>query len=90
MAYNLARLPTPKQGEVDMYYVAVSVANMTRQVQAMAARLTAPESSKGATYHQEYPTPAEAETPSQHGDATPASLPGASTPPIKHPVVTNS
>ena len=43
VAANLSRLPTVKPGEVDVYYMAVTVSNLSKQVEKMAARLAALE-----------------------------------------------
>lgn len=46
VAADLARLPTVKPGEVDMYYMAVTVAKLTQQLERMSARLEALEKQK--------------------------------------------
>ena len=46
VAADLARLPTVKPGEVDMYYMAVTVAKLTQQLERVSARLEALEKQK--------------------------------------------
>ena len=41
VAANLARIPTVKPGEVDIYYMAVTVANLSTQLEKVTARLAA-------------------------------------------------
>jgi hypothetical protein len=46
VAADLARLPTVKPGEVDIYFMAVTVAKLTQQVEKLSARLVALEKQK--------------------------------------------
>ena len=46
---NLARVPTVKPGEVDVYFMAVTVANLTKQLEKVTARLTVLENQKSQT-----------------------------------------
>lgn len=46
VAANLARIPTVKPGEVDIYYMAVTVANLSTQLEKVTARLAALENQK--------------------------------------------
>ena len=81
MAGDLSRLPKVKPGEVDIYNMAVTIANLTQQVQMMASRLVALETSTqpaGALYRQEFPSPAESVSRRQHGDRTHDTLQSAS------------
>ena len=46
VAANLSRVPTVKPGEVDIYYMAVNIANLTLQLEKISARLAVLEGAK--------------------------------------------
>lgn len=58
MAGNLSRLPSVKPGEVDIYVMAVTIANLTQQLQKVTERLVALEAPPKQSYRKD-PTPVE-------------------------------
>lgn len=91
VACNLLRLPKVRPGEVDMYTMAVTITNLSQQIQTMTSRLTALESkqSSGAAsaYFQEFPKLTETVTGHQFKDGTGTQLQGASASSVAPPVM---